>query len=96
MGSNDFRSTKRNVRWAGIHGPAGLGILVDGGERKAVRAAVETDRISVHLLDWYGGTGAGLREWTDNYGDGKPVKVGERIESKLGIALGKFAGGRGR
>ncbi len=87
LGSNDFRSTKRNINWATLRCPsgAGVGVLSDG--RQHARATVETDRIALHVSDWYGGTGAGLGEWESNYGKGRLVKAGERIEATLRLRV---------
>jgi beta-galactosidase len=82
MGTNDFRSTKRQVRWAVLRAPEGPGILVDSGGPLHVRAMAETDRISLHANSWYGGTGAGWWEWTHNYGQGRKIAKGETIEAE--------------
>jgi hypothetical protein len=83
MGCNDFRSTKRNILSATIRYPQSAGVMVQSDGRQHVRAMVETDRISVHVNDWYGGTNAGLWEWEHNYGKGRLVKKGEMIESTM-------------
>jgi hypothetical protein len=83
MGSNDFRSAKRNIYWAALTYPDGPAIVVDGQGKKHVRAFVEGDRISFHVLDWYGGTGAELWEWTANYGEGKRIARGQRMEMEI-------------
>ena len=89
MGSNDFRSTKRHVYWAAIHYPGnrpGLVIESDGGQ--SVRAMVETDRISVHVNDWYGGTNCyAYGEWLQIYGKGRLVHKGEKLTSKLRLSI---------
>jgi beta-galactosidase len=87
MGCNDFRSTKRNVHWISLACPGGAGVLLVSDGRHHARATVESDRISLHISDWYGGTGAGLGEWEQNYGRGRLVKSGERIESTLCLRL---------
>ncbi len=83
MGTNDFRSTKRHIYWADIRYDAGPGVLVISDGTQHIRAMVETDRIAVHVLDWYGGTNAGLEEWFKNYGKGRVVRTGETITSTL-------------
>ncbi|OHB70784.1 MAG: hypothetical protein A2V70_15360, partial [Planctomycetes bacterium RBG_13_63_9] len=87
MGSNDFRSTKRNVRWAGIHCPNGPGILIEASGHQHVRAMVETDRISVHVNDFFGGTNVGWWEWIHNYGKGQAIRNGERIASRVRLSV---------
>jgi len=87
MGTNDFRSTKRHVKTASIAYPDGVGIQVISDGSQAVRAMVETDRITVHVSDWYGGTNVGWGEWITNYGRGKTLKTGDVIESTVRLRL---------
>jgi len=79
MGSNDFRSTKRNILWTALRHPVGPGVLVLSDGRQNARATVETDRISLYINSWYGSTNAGLWEWEHNYGKGKLLKKGDHI-----------------
>ncbi|MBI5705410.1 MAG: discoidin domain-containing protein [Armatimonadetes bacterium] len=83
----DFRSTKRHIRWAKVWSfdMGGAEILSDGSQH--LRAMVETDRISVHVNDFYGGTGAGLWEWELNYGKGRLLKKGDKVHSTLKLRL---------
>ena len=55
--------------------------------RRASRATVESDRIALHINDWYGGTHVGLWEWTSNYGEGQPVSSGQAIESTVRLQM---------
>ena len=90
MGSNDFRSTKRQIYWAAIHYPAGPGLVVQSDGRQHVRACVDNDRISVHINDWYGGNGLGWlwgEEWAENYGQGKELLPDELIPSKIRLRI---------
>jgi len=89
MGSNDFRSTKRHLNYGSIRyaGGAGITFLSDG--QQALRAIVDSDRISVHLSDWYGGTNVGLGEWVQNYGRGKEIKTGDVLKSEVKLDLVK-------
>ncbi len=86
-GSNDFRSTKQTILWGGIHYPGGPGVLIAPEGEKHLRAEVESDRISVHVSDWYGGTGTDLSEWVLNYSRGKPIAKGATIVSKVKLRL---------
>lgn len=92
MGCNDFRSTKRNIDWASISYPAGPGVWVESTGSQHARATVESDRIAFHLSDWYGGTHAGLWEWTSNYGEGKLLTPGDTLESAAYLRLGQIKG----
>lgn len=87
MGSNDFRSTKRHLNYGSIRyqSGAGVGIFSDGSQ--ALRAIVDTDRITVHVSDWYGGTNVGWGEWISNYGRGKEIKTGDVLRSTLKLDL---------
>ncbi len=87
MGSNDFRSAKRNVYWAALRYPSGPGVLVASDGKHAVRASAESDRISLYVNDWYGGTNVGMTEWVVNYGKGRELVKGETIESVLRLRL---------
>ena len=90
MGCNDFRSTKRHINWASIGYPDGPGALVISDGSQHARAIVETDRISLHISDWYGGTSAGLQEWVQNYGEGKLLKKGDTVESTVRLRIVDF------
>lgn len=87
MGCNDFRSAKRHINWASLERPGGPSVVVVSDGTKAVRAMVETDRISLHVCDWYGGTGARMWEWVHNYGAGREIKMGDRLESRVRLRL---------
>ncbi|MHB8521010.1 MAG: glycoside hydrolase family 2 TIM barrel-domain containing protein [Limisphaerales bacterium] len=87
MGCNDFRSTKRHIRWAALSYPTGPGVWVASDGSQSARATVESDRIALHVDDWYGGNHTGLWEWTSNYGEGKPVAKGETIESTIRLQI---------
>jgi len=89
MGCNDFRSTKRRLEWAAISYPGGAGAWITSDGSQHLRAMVETDRISVHVNDWYGGTHCGLVEWTSNYGEGKPLETGQTLHSTLRLRLAR-------
>jgi beta-galactosidase len=87
MGSNDFRSTKRHVYWAAIHYADGPGVAVESDGTQHLRACVESDRISIHVNDWFGGTNVGWPEWVTIYGTGRVVKKGEQITSKVKLSI---------
>ncbi|MBN1417193.1 MAG: hypothetical protein JXP34_00360 [Planctomycetes bacterium] len=87
MGSNDFRSTKRNIRRTSIRYPMGPGVEVLSDGTQHARAMVETDRISVHVNGWYGGTGAGWWEWEHNYGKGRRIEKDATVEAECRLRL---------
>ncbi|MHC4158589.1 MAG: glycoside hydrolase family 2 TIM barrel-domain containing protein, partial [Planctomycetota bacterium] len=45
LGTNDFRSTKRNIKWASLKDTKGYGILVRSEGRQSTRSYVDGDRI---------------------------------------------------
>ena len=93
MGSNDFRSTKRNIRAASIADSEGNTIGIESDGTQHLRAIVESDHIAVHVNDWFGGTAAvAWGEWSSNYGTGKELKPGDKIKGALMIKL-KAGGG---
>lgn len=89
MGCNDFRSTKRHIYWVSISYPDGPGVWVESDGSQHARAMVQSDRISMHINDWYGGSHVGLGEWTSNYGEGKPIEPDQTLESTLHLAIGQ-------
>ena len=86
-GCNDFRSAKRNIYWASLtdNDEAGIKIVSDGTQH--VRATVGTRSISVHALDYYGGSATGTPEWDDTYGVGKVIHPGDILEGKVRVQL---------
>ena len=89
MGSNDFRSTKRNIDWVSLRYPGGPGILALSDGAHHSRAMMIDDRLCLHVNDWYGGTNCGLGEWVMNYGQGREIKKGDVLESSLTLQLFK-------
>lgn len=87
MGSNDFRSTKRNFISGQILDPSGLGWRIESDGTQHLRAAVETDRVAVYVNDWFGGSPAQAGEWLQNYGSGKHIATGTRISSTIHLRL---------
>ena len=55
MGTNDFRSTKRNFVFASLTDKEGYGIGVEAIGSQHLRASVDTDLIEVNVNDWFGG-----------------------------------------
>jgi hypothetical protein len=87
MGCNDFRSTKRNVYWGWIGYPdGGPGVLVKSDGTQNFRATVRDDRIEVLVTDFMEGA-ASRWEWTANYGDGRTLKRGDKVECAIHLRL---------
>jgi beta-galactosidase len=90
LGSNDFRSTKRNILWTALRHPDGAGVIALSDGKQQARASLETDRISLCINSWYGGTNAGLWEWEHNYGKGKRLKKGDHIQETVRLEFARF------
>jgi len=75
LGTNDFRSTKRNFDYATLLDKEGYGIGVEAIGTQHLRASVDADLIEVNVSDWFGGTAAvAWGEWWLNYGLGKEIR----------------------
>jgi hypothetical protein len=86
MGSNDFRSTKRNITEASVRDSAGRGWAIHSDGSQHLRVSMESDRVAIYVNDWYGGSTAPLGEYGANYGDGKVLHNGEHIHSTLRLS----------
>jgi hypothetical protein len=74
LGTNDFRSTKRNFLYATLLDKEGYGIGIEAIGAQHLRAAVDADLIEVNVNDWFGGTAAvAWGEWWKNYGLGREI-----------------------
>ncbi len=87
QGCNDFRSTKRAIREAWIGYPErGAGVAIESDGTQNLRAAVEGDRIAVYVNSLYDGIG-GRYEWTANYGRGRHLAKGDKLEVRAHLRL---------
>lgn len=88
-GSNEFRSTKRRIRSAGLtDGHQGVAVNAIGTQH--VRAEIVDDRPVLHVMDWYGGVRTEDSEdgvWTAYFGPGKTIDTGTRIRGKVSLML---------
>jgi hypothetical protein len=87
LGSNAFRSTKRDILSAELKDDSGHGWKIQSDGLQSLRAAIESDRIAVYVNDWYGGTPAQIGEYLENYGAGKLLRTGEHISSTVHLQL---------
>ena len=78
LGSNDFRSTKENIRWASLTDDEGRGFRVLSDARHHVRAWVDTIGVRV-LVAFYNNPGAERFFRSHARLEDKPLKPGDTI-----------------
>lgn len=85
LGTNDFRSAKRNAEWVALSlGGVGLQVF---GPLAAVRASLEGEDTALYALSHYGGSNSRW-EWIANYGHGLRVKTGDHL--RAGVRLSGY------
>jgi len=90
IGTNDFRSTKRNLVFATLTDKDGYGVGVEAIGSQHLRAKVGADFIEVNVDDWFGGVAASAwGEWWQNYGQGREIRADDPNQ---GVARNKLAG----
>jgi hypothetical protein len=90
LGTNDFRSTKRNFVFASLTDKEGYGIGVEAIGSQHLRAMVDTDLIDVNVNDWFGGVAAtAWGEWWQNYGTGRELRPDDPNQ---GVARNQVSG----
>ena len=90
LGTNDFRSTKRNFVFAALEDKEGYGIGIEAIGTQHVRASVAGDVIEVNVNDWFGGVAAAAwGEWWQNYGQGRELRPDDPNE---GVSHNKVNG----
>ena len=88
MGTNDFRSTKRNLQSASITSEGGYGLAIVSNGEQHLRASAETDRIALFINDWFGGTSAiAWGEWSLNYGKGHLLRTHDQVQGNLRLRI---------
>lgn len=90
IGTNDFRSTKRNFVFASLLDKDGYGIGMEAIGTQHLRTSVGVDVIEVNVNDWFGGVAAtAWGEWWQNYGQGREIRSDDPNE---GVAHNKLSG----
>jgi beta-galactosidase len=85
LGTNDFRSQKRNFTKASLIDKNGYGVALGSDGSQHVRAQLESDRIALHVNDWFGGTWS-RDEWR-HFGKGKQIAPGDRLQGTIRFRL---------
>lgn len=82
LGSNDFRSTRRNIWYAGLVSPDGNKVTTISNGQQHWRSWLEKDRIRFLIADF---VTAGNEMFLDSYYAPfrKPLKTGDRIEGTI-------------
>lgn len=90
IGTNDFRSTKRNFVFGTLTDKDGFGIGIEAIGSQHLRAKVDTDLIEVNVNDWFGGVAAtAWGEWWQNYGTGRELRSDDPNE---GVSRNRVSG----
>ncbi len=86
LGTNDFRSTKRNIIWASLKDTDGYGILVRSAGNQSTRSFVDGDRIRLLVAGYSTGgrDGVSFGHLTDEQ---KPLKKGTILEDTVHLQL---------
>ena len=90
LGTNDFRSTKRNFVFAALTDQDGYGVGIEAIGTQHLRAMVDADLIQVNVSDWFGGVAAtAWGEWWQNYGLGRELRSDDPNE---GVSRNRVGG----
>jgi beta-galactosidase len=90
IGTNDFRSTKRNFVFASLVDKDGYGIGIEAEGSQHLRTTVAGDIIEVNVNDWFGGVAAtAWGEWWRNYGQGQDLRPDDPNE---GVSHNRVSG----
>ncbi len=90
IGTNDFRSSKRNFVFASLTDREGYGVGIEAIGSQHLRASVDSYEIEVNVNDWFGGVAAtAWGEWWKNYGQGLDLRPDDPTE---GVAHNKVSG----
>ena len=87
MGTNQYRSTKRNIFWATVRNESGAGWTITSDGSQHLRTTMESDRVAVFVNYWYGGSPAQIEEYRENYGPGRKLSTGEHLQSTIHLQL---------
>ena len=86
LGSNDFRATRENIRWASLTSGAGRGIRVESDGKQAFRAWLAGERIGCLAAGFSTGGADGFLA-THYAKERKPLKKGAHIQDSIVVRL---------
>jgi beta-galactosidase len=86
LGTNDFRSTKRNIIWASLKDADGYGILVRSAGNQSTRSFVDGGRIRL-VVAGYSTGGADLFFASHLANERRPLKKGGVLEDTVHLEL---------
>lgn len=86
LGTNDFRSTKRNIRWACLKDADGYGILVRSVGRQSTRSYLEGDRVRLLVAGYSTGGRDGV-SFGHLRDEQKPLEKGTVLEDTVQVEL---------
>jgi beta-galactosidase len=86
LGTNDFRSTKRNVLWASLKNNDGYGLIVRSDGSQSTRAYVNGDRIRL-LAAGYSTGGRDGTSFGHLASEQRPLKIGSVFEDTVNLEL---------
>lgn len=74
-GSNDFRSSKRNIYWARLTTQSGLGVGIQSDGTQHVRVMKTRDGMALHVNDYFGGASSyfNAEAWIPAFGLGQKI-----------------------
>lgn len=86
LGSNDFRSTKDNIYWAGLSKPGGSGIIAISDGKHSFRSFVSGSRVDFLVADYSNG-GAEIFFASHLEHERKPLKPGDNFKGEVTLKL---------
>lgn len=89
LGSNDFRSTKRNILEAGLADASGAGVMVISDGNQGTRCSLDGDRVRMLVAD-YVNNGSG--EFVEHLAAPRHLKTGSTVRGSMTLRLQMGAG----
>jgi hypothetical protein len=86
LGSNDFRSTKENIKHVSLTDPEGTGLSVTSDGTQHARAWVDGERVRLLIADH---TNPGAERFYRRHAQqqDRPLKKGDRVSGRVTVRL---------